>query len=247
MQENHVLADLNGLQGLSSIEGNCILSEQNLVLDDLTGLSQVTAIEGALFISLPNLIELNGLNNVQYVGGDLELSDMILMSNLDPLESLSAVGGSVAIHFNASLGNVNGLYSLESVGQNLAIQNNSALSTCCGVLPVIEENGVVGEVILELNSDGCNSEEEIALDCMESVHELTSLELSFITNQKRREARIQSNLDAEYELWSMDGKEIAQGKLIQGQNTTLAIDRAGLYGMSVYSNGQVVVRRFAMF
>ncbi len=245
--ENHVLDDFSGLHNVESINGNVILNNLNLVLSDLTGLNSLTSIEGGLFVSLPALTTLSGLENLSYVMGDLELSNMDLLANVDELVSLMAVGGTLNIHHNSSLVNIDGIQSLESVGQNLAIHDNEALSMCCGVLPVLLENGVVGTVNISNNNTGCNGTEEIELACAEFIDDVANLELEFICNTSRREIRFRANDDAVYYLWSLSGAELASGVCKPFETTTISIPVSGLHGLSVHSGSDVIVRRFAVY
>lgn len=245
--ENHVVEDLNGLLNIESIEGNVILSQQNVVLSDLTGLNSLVSVEGAFFVSLPALTTLSGLESLNYVGGDFELSNMDLLANVDELVSLMAVEGTLSIHNNSSLVNVNGIESLESVGQNLAIHDNPALSTCCGILPIMIENGVVGEVTLANNNTGCNGTEEIELACAEFIGDVENLELEFICNSSRRQIRFRTNDNAVYYLWSLSGAQLESGYCTPFETIVIDLPQSGLHGLSVHSGNDVIVRRFAVY
>ena len=242
--ENHVIGNLDGLQNIESVEGNVILQQQNLVLSDLSGLNSLVSVEGAFFVSLPALTTISGLESLNYVGGDFELSNMDLLANLDELVSLMAVEGTLSIHNNSSLVNINGIESLESVGQNLAIHDNAALSTCCGILPVIIENGIVGEIIFANNNSGCNGTLEIELACAEFIEDVKSLELEFICNSSRRQIRFRTNDHAVYYLWSLSGAELARGVCTPFESAVIDLPQSGLYGLSVHSGNDVIVRRF---
>ncbi|MFT6726714.1 MAG: hypothetical protein ACJAV7_001164, partial [Flavobacteriales bacterium] len=245
--ENHVVGNLGGLQNIESVEGNIVLSPQNLVLSDLSGLNALVSVEGAFFVSLPALTTLTGLESLNYVGGDFELKSMDLLANADELVSLMAVEGTLSIHNNSSLVNVNGLESLESIGQNLAIHDNPALAMCCGILPVISENGVVGEVTLVNNNSGCNEVEEIELACAEFVEDIQNLELEFICNSSKRQIRFRTNDNAVYYLWSLSGAEMERGVCTPFESSVINLPQSGLHGLSVHSGKDVIVRRFAVY
>ncbi|MCB0761049.1 MAG: hypothetical protein KDC12_05950 [Flavobacteriales bacterium] len=246
VMENHVLQNLHGLSGISAVEGNLILNEQNLILNSLQGLSNVTSVGGALFISLPALLSLDGLQNLTWVGGDLEIRDMVLLANVNPLESLISIGGTLTIAQNSSMVHINGLYSLESVGQNLSIHNNTALGTCCGVLPVIEEDGVFGTVMLNLNGNGCNTIEEIALDCAELIGEHSLPELTVVVNQHQKHVRVTCTEDGVYRLWSADGRIHETGKVNKGEQQIIQLPSAGIFGVTMVTQDVALTRKVAI-
>ena len=92
-----------------------------------------TEIEGFVRIIDDNIFDLNSLNVLTSVGGDLVVSETILTS-LSGLYNISIVEGSVWIHANDSLPNLDGLNSLSYIGGSLKVKyNNSPLLSLDGL------------------------------------------------------------------------------------------------------------------
>ena len=95
-------------------------------IENLHGLSELTTIDDYLALSshhvLPNL---DGLESLTYVGGDLILYETSL-ENLDGLQSLTTVGGWLELEDNYYLTDLDGLQNLETV-RTLTVANSYLL------------------------------------------------------------------------------------------------------------------------
>jgi hypothetical protein len=169
LQENHTLEGLGGLQNVSQVGGDVLIEGQNIVLDDLSGLASLNQILGDLLIALPSGTSLDGLEALQTIGGDLSVTNMLILGNIDGLQGLQHVGGNCELGFNGSLVQIDGFSNLSSVGGDLYIHDNASLFFCCGIEPIIAAGGVDGQIILADNTNGCNSEEAILLACADNL------------------------------------------------------------------------------
>jgi hypothetical protein len=138
--------------------------------------------------ALNNLQGLDGLTNI---GGELYLSFIDDLSSLTGLENLVSIGGGIRIWSNNSLVEITALYGLTEVGGHLSIKSNDALSSLDGLDNIspatitdldISMNDLLskchvlsicdyliapnGEVSIGYNSSGCNSKEEVQDSCI---------------------------------------------------------------------------------
>lgn len=117
---------LSGLNSLSSISGDLIITSNNL-LQNLSGLLALNNIGGSLRINYnPSLQNLYGLNGLQTIGFSLELGDNQSMANLNALANLTSVR-SLFIRDNPALSSLSGLQNLASIQSQCRIQRNDTL------------------------------------------------------------------------------------------------------------------------
>ena len=72
-------------------------------LADLRGLDAVTSVGGDLAVSYQEITSLAGLGSLTSVGGDVTVYDNAYMATLSDLAALSSVGGDLYVELNASL------------------------------------------------------------------------------------------------------------------------------------------------
>ena len=126
------ISNLNGLLGLTKIEGNLdiFLNSNLLTLDGLDNLTEVAG-----FISLSystNLTSISGLKNLVTIGGDLNIVNTNI-SDLNGLEKLETVTGDLEIFNNDILSSLSGIESLTSVGGNLYLEQSNLLEDVQGL------------------------------------------------------------------------------------------------------------------
>jgi len=163
---NNSLMNLTGLEGLTAIEGNFVMSD-NFALTSLTGLENVTSVGGDLRLGNNYaLTSLTGLENVTSVGEDLQIHRNYVLTNLTGLGNLTSIGGELSIHYNDSLTSLKGLDKIApNTITDLIIHANYSLSTChiesvCAYLASPN-----GEIEIHDNAIGCNSPEEVQDSC----------------------------------------------------------------------------------
>ncbi len=119
--------------GCKELEGNVTI----MGYDDITnlnGLNMLTSIKGDLSISRnPFLVGLAGLDSITSIRGDLIIQSDSLIQNLCGLNSLTHIGGMLEIHQNFVLASLTGLTSINSIGGSLHISSNSELTSLTGL------------------------------------------------------------------------------------------------------------------
>ncbi|MBT8341241.1 MAG: hypothetical protein HKP58_10285 [Desulfatitalea sp.] len=117
-------------------EGDYTISEP-LDVDQISGYSEIT---GNLTIAGDDIENLDGLECLNAVGGNLDIGvfrfggmiDNPLLTDINGLENLTSVGGYFNIATNTVLESLEGLNSLESIGKHLYILSNSSLEKING-------------------------------------------------------------------------------------------------------------------
>jgi len=106
-----------------------------------------TEIEGNVEIQGWFINNLNGLNVVKSIGGDLNIFyDPLhgtMLKNLIGLDSLTSIGGNLCIAHNGSLESLTGLESLTSIGNEILIIGNDLLSNLSGLENVTSVGGSI--------------------------------------------------------------------------------------------------------
>jgi len=126
---NTNIDNLQGLENLSSIEGNLhIGSYQPSVIT-----TYAWDVEGGYFGGHPDLTNLSGLENLQTIGGDLLISNNYKLTSISALSGLDSIGGNISLYKNHILTSLDGLANLTTIHGDLAIGNleSFCLSTFC--------------------------------------------------------------------------------------------------------------------
>jgi len=167
------IMDLSELNVVTYIGGEFEI-DRNDVLTSLTGLNNVTSIGGRLCVNRNNsLTNLTGFENLTSTGGDLQIGEWSggqggnsLLINLTGLDNVTSIGGALKIRKNNSLTNLSGLNNIEAFSiTDIDIRTNPALSTCdvqsvCDYL-----SNPNGEITIEDNAPGCNSQQQVEDAC----------------------------------------------------------------------------------
>lgn len=110
----------------SEIEGTVIIEGEDIT--SLEGLSQIEKIVEELKIfNSHQLTNLNGLNNLKYLG-HFQIFHNNNLVNLDGLDSLLTIGGFLAIVGNPDLANIDALDNLTFIGHAARISENPSLT-----------------------------------------------------------------------------------------------------------------------
>lgn len=126
----------------TEILGNVYIYDNSDTVQDnitnLNGLGILTSIGGNFKVwGNPALTSLTGLENLDYVGGDLQIGHLLnpnpILDNLMGLEGLTIVGGTLFIYNNPSLINLTGLENLDTIGGQLRILRNDSLTDLTGL------------------------------------------------------------------------------------------------------------------
>ncbi len=130
-------------------------------------------IEGDVVIYGDDIDNLNGLDLISSIGGNLSIISNDLLTSLTGLENLTSIGGNLEIIGNPGLATLSGLGNIDaaSIG-DLSIYGNPLLSDC-DVWSICQYLGAPGGTIdIHTNAEGCNSKEEVEVACLTDVSEI---------------------------------------------------------------------------
>lgn len=146
------------------IMGDVQISGENI--SNLSGLNVLDGFWGNLVIENTILAEINGLENVVFIGGDFVISDNDLMSTLQGLSGLNAIDGELLITNNQNLLSLEGLDNIiEGSIELLTITNNPLLDEChvesiCNFLSYPDYQAEIHD-----NDTSCSSVEVVLNEC----------------------------------------------------------------------------------
>lgn len=123
VQDCENLTSLSGLEKLTSINGD-VSFYNNPALASLFGLENLELIGGGLDIENSGLTTLSGLNNLASIGNGLGLYENTVLTSLSGLENLKSVKGSVGLSGNVMLRDYCAISSMEFEGGFSASDNN---------------------------------------------------------------------------------------------------------------------------
>jgi hypothetical protein len=276
LEQNDALVSLTGLEGVTSVEGSAVLvsnsSLTNLVgldyvisiggdlliwwnplLNSLTGLGSLTTIGGNLTIGFwfwgnPALTSLTGLESLNSIEGNLEISHNDILISLVGFDNLTSIAGKLEIESNPVLNSLTGLNNIEAGSiSNLIIENNNLLFECDieSICDYLANTSAL--IVIENNSTGCNSADEVEEHSLTSAEEhLSHGEISifpnpavaFITvttpqNQPVEEAIIYNHL----------GQKLLEAKPV---NNTVDVSglKAGLYLIEILTINRITRTKF---
>ncbi len=140
--------------------GGLIISDSD-AFNSLAGIEWVTELGFLGLQDLPLLTTLRGLDGLTQVTSprtddyDGVEVDNVAITNLDGLESLRVVGGDVYLRDNPNLVDLSALHSVESIDGALVIQGNAILTSeeAWALVDAIGEENIAGGVYIEDNYD----------------------------------------------------------------------------------------------
>lgn len=121
------ITNLTGLLGISGVNGGVSISSTSLT--DLSGLDSLQFITGGLQLGWwegeynPELINFNGLGNLQTIGGTFMVMYNPSLQSFQGLESLQSIG-SIIVLGNDILSSFNGLNALDTVRGSFQLSGN---------------------------------------------------------------------------------------------------------------------------
>ncbi|MBC7774791.1 MAG: hypothetical protein H7246_05070, partial [Phycisphaerae bacterium] len=163
--QNASLKTLGGLNELDSI-GERLTIDDNASLTSLNGLRKLKFVPDIYITNNPKLIELNGLDQLNKIGGSLKISRNDELIHLHGLENLDSIGIQLELSFNPSLESLLGLRNLKTVGTGrLILEHNDALTECAIEAICAELQDPLNDASVYLNGQNCNTASEIEADC----------------------------------------------------------------------------------
>jgi hypothetical protein len=136
---NYYFGSQSDIDNFQSAFPNCTTLEGNITISgsdisNLNGLNMVTSIAGDLVIRWNStLVTLIGLEDLTFIGGGLSIWQNNALTSLTGLEGLTSIGGYLSIWQDYTLTSLTGLEGLASISGNLEISNNNALITLTGL------------------------------------------------------------------------------------------------------------------
>jgi len=124
------ITNLYGLNVLKSIGGSLDIHGNDSLIN-LSGLEALGSISGDLIIGgFPSInrsfTSLTGLENLVFVGGDIEINWNFALKSIAGLASMTSIEGSLAMDRNPALVSLSGLDNVTSIEGNLTIFNSSS-------------------------------------------------------------------------------------------------------------------------
>lgn len=160
--------------GCTEIEGDVRIGGDNIT--NLNGINVLTAIGGNLWVEDNNtLTSLAGLDSLKTIDGDLGIMDNFLKS-LTGLNNLTLISGYLFISGNDSLSSLEGLGNIDNSSiTDLIITYNNSLSDCAvqSICDYLVSPG--GTIEIHDNAIGCNSQQLVEEICASSVDEIIDL------------------------------------------------------------------------
>ena len=106
----------------------------NNSLNSLSGFEDLNSVGGYLEVSSNEaLTSLTGLEGLTSIGGYLSVSSNDALTNLAGLENLLSIGGNLSISYNAAITSLSGLDNVTSIGGSLSVSSNDALASLEGL------------------------------------------------------------------------------------------------------------------
>ena len=162
---NQSLKSINGLDKLSTI-GDFLDVWSNPSLESLDGLDNLFYVDGSLYIGFnTRLSTLIGLDRLSYVGGHLDIGNNPSLTSLCNLAELKQIEGCINIDNNPSLTSLSGLENIDpSSITDLEIIRSGQLSHCT-ISSICDYLRLGGSAVFMDNAEGCNSFDEVFLEC----------------------------------------------------------------------------------
>jgi hypothetical protein len=139
--------------GCTEILGDVDIHEQIWPqnITNLQGLNVITSIGGDLTIQWDGLLtNLSGLDNLTSIGGQLYIHNCSALTSLTGLESLDSIGGRLKIENCYYITNLSGLESLTTIGNSLEIVNATDLTDISGLGNLVS----IGTHLILSNNNG---------------------------------------------------------------------------------------------
>ncbi len=129
--DHATISDLTPLSRLNKVSES--LEIRNTGLTNLNGLNQITQISGNLaIVENPDLKDLEGLENLRVLVGELTLESNLLLTDIKALSAISKIE-SLSIQDNPSLQALEGLESLTAIAFDMDIERNFTLQDLKGL------------------------------------------------------------------------------------------------------------------
>jgi hypothetical protein len=166
--------EMDVLSGCTEITGNLIIGSNqyvNTTFENLDGLESLITVGGNLRIKENNsLTSLTGLENITSVGGELFVGSNPLLTSISVFSNITSVSTDLNINNNDALESLSGLDNITSVGGAIYINNNDIVPSLNPLANITS----VGEHLEIFHND--------ALTSLNGLENLTSVDGSLSIN-----------------------------------------------------------------
>jgi len=137
--------------GCKEVSGSIIIaSDESTPIKNLEGLQSIELIRGDLeIIANHELTDLRGLRSLYIIGGDFMIRDNANLTTLAGLEKLTSIRQDFTVWNNDALTSFAGLIRLSTVGRHMGVIGNDALGDFTGLEPL---NTIWGNLEISNNS-----------------------------------------------------------------------------------------------
>ncbi len=150
--------NMNGFSSLKTISGDLVFQDNNS-FDNLIGLENLDSIHGQLYFENSSISSFEGLDGLQYIGGDFHLDNNHSLINFEGLNNLEYIGNNFNVAMDSSIQNFNGLESLNLINKNFWVFANPSLINFSGLssLDSIQELFSINSNHSLINFEGLNN------------------------------------------------------------------------------------------
>lgn len=166
-----------------------------------------------------NKIKSIGCSNLDTIRGSFEVYQNDSLANLY-LDSLNTVIGDVTIS-GTDLSDLNTFQKLLQVGGDLQITFNSFLTDCSGICPLLNTDGVDGNISIAHNPFACNSESEVSSSCIVGIEgaEKDAQNLKLFPNPTRGKLHLNNASNGTLVFYDLLGRYITEYPITANQPT----------------------------
>ena len=131
-----------GSLAYTKIAGSLFLNDQEGDLTNLNSLQSLIVVEGDLEIKFNGVLtNLFGLQNLERVEGTLHIRQNSSLDNIEGLQSLQVIGNDFVFHNNDVSTNLNGLENITQILGNLDVSGNAQLQNLNGLVGLASISG----------------------------------------------------------------------------------------------------------
>lgn len=139
------ISSLSALSGITSVSGNLNIGNGdfgNPLLTSLNGLDQLAFVGGNLDLGYNfTLTDVSALGQLNYIGGDLKVMVDTALASLTGFNNLDSIGGSMHVYGCYNMMNFSGFDNLTHIGGNLGISSNRSQKNFSGLESLSSING----------------------------------------------------------------------------------------------------------
>jgi hypothetical protein len=248
---NDSLRSLAGLEKISILEGGLWI-EDNPSLQSINGLSGLTEItrNGFKFINNDSLVNLIGLENLEYCDGILQILGNKQLTDLNGLINLHTFYGGISINNNDALTSLEGIKNIQGYISYLNILSNMSL-TYCHVQSVCNYIAhQIGPIAINDNGNGCSDYYEVKRNCesigideidlMEGLKIITDPSVSYIYIESTRPTK-----NYTISIFDVNGRQLVRQQY-SGTSSIISTTslNSGIYFIRIDGEKHVKVEKF---